>query len=162
MRWSSPLIAHRRRGPRSGHYKLLQNHACGVTTAAPHLWSPRPPQGPTIDADEVNEAIASTPPEACGLLTARGPSSSAYLRVRAETQEPPRGNTTSRKRRCTNEAVRATRPRATRPSEFDGRSRPAGPDAFHRIWAEGLTKGFAAGARESRRGRPESASDGLA
>ena len=36
------------------------------------------------------------------------------------------------------EAVQIEAVRATRLSEFDGRSRPAGPSAFHRTRAEGL------------------------
>ena len=40
-------------------------------------------------------------------------------------------------RRCTNEAVRATRPRATRPSKSDDHSWSAGPAACHRSRAGG-------------------------
>ena len=40
LRWFDPPIAHRRRGPRSGHNNCLHESACGAITAAPHLRAP--------------------------------------------------------------------------------------------------------------------------
>ena len=133
LRWFDPPIAHRRRGPRSGHNDCLHESACGAATAASHQWSPRLPLEPTTDGivSCSNQAIARPRRRFPGIISRPGGPCMAgcwfklkveYPRVRAETREAPEGKdpTGGALRRCTNEAVRATRL-----SKWYGRSRPA-------------------------------------
>ena len=62
----------------------------------------------------------------------------------AAHEAPEENSYRRRTRRSTNEAVRATRPRATRPSEFDSRFRLAGAQCFLQHLGRTLVQPFPA------------------
>ena len=105
LRWC-PVLAHRRRGPRSGHIYCLHECACGAVTTAPSCWSPSPLvalvhlRTNQHDGSSVIALASSLPPLGPGhnirppgapRMAGFGSSSSAYLGVTAERQGRPPG-----------------------------------------------------------------------
>ena len=152
MRWLNPPIAHQRRGPRSGQLICLMRTPAASAPTAPRPSSPTRWPGQSVARTGIRprqpEVVAARPLFGLLWFKLKRASKGEGPIINSPTRPPwrtavdaegvcncPRGGM----RRCTNEAVRATRP-----SEFDSRIRLAEPRAFHSTRADTPTRlGFA-------------------
>ena len=163
MRWPQPPIDHRRRGPRSGHatasrrrLRRLRRHPTCRLPGLGRSSSARPRSNDKWGSEWFKPGIrprhphegAARPRLGLSWFKLKQASKGEGPIINSPTRPPwrtavdaegvcncPRGGM----RRCTNEAVRATRP-----SEFNDRSRSAEPRAFYSTRANTPTRlGFA-------------------